>query len=247
METPLTLALTQVSYKLRLYVNFAESRSIADVIDGVLDYPTYYPLTSAFSTTSGNLSALSAMYKVIQSNFTNGAFQIGSFLENHDQPRFQSITTDVAVSCYLIDMSSSIIYLDRLQLVKNAMTFPFMNDGIPILYYGQQKPPLYRSVSNLSKAKSRVIRVVMSLTIVRRTSHPGSELYDATNLDRPSQTLVHCLLDKQHPCGARNGPKRCKETCARLGFLLLIHSGKSNAIYLQIDFSSLICSIRIVA
>jgi len=43
-----------------------------------------------------------------------------SFLENHDQPRFQSLTQDQS-------------------LVKNAIAWTFVNDGIPILYYGQEQ------------------------------------------------------------------------------------------------------------
>ena len=43
-----------------------------------------------------------------------------AFLENHDQPRFQSMTQDQA-------------------LVKNAMTWTFVTDGVPILYYGQEQ------------------------------------------------------------------------------------------------------------
>jgi alpha-amylase len=42
------------------------------------------------------------------------------FLENHDQPRFQSLTTDQS-------------------LVKNAMAWSFITDGVPILYYGQEQ------------------------------------------------------------------------------------------------------------
>lgn len=43
-----------------------------------------------------------------------------TFLENHDQPRFQSITTDQS-------------------LVKNAMAWSFITDGVPIIYYGQEQ------------------------------------------------------------------------------------------------------------
>lgn len=43
-----------------------------------------------------------------------------SFLENHDQPRFQSLTKDQS-------------------LVKNAMAWSFITDGVPILYYGQEQ------------------------------------------------------------------------------------------------------------
>jgi alpha-amylase len=77
-------------------------------------------LTAAFSTPQGNLSALTASVVASQGAYKNGTFMTGSFLENHDQPRFQSLTQDQS-------------------LVKNAMTWPFMHDGIPILYYGQEQ------------------------------------------------------------------------------------------------------------
>jgi len=41
-----------------------------------------------------------------------------AFLENHDQPGFQSLTTDQG-------------------LVKNAMACLFVTGGVSILYYGQ--------------------------------------------------------------------------------------------------------------
>ncbi|GBE87192.1 Alpha-amylase A type-3 [Sparassis crispa] len=96
---------------------FAQS---AEVIDSVLDYPAWFPLTSGFQSTSGNLSALAETVQAAQGSYKDGQFVTGSFLENHDQPRFQSLTQDQA-------------------LVKNAMTWPFVQDGIPILYYGQEQ------------------------------------------------------------------------------------------------------------
>lgn len=63
----------------------------------MLDYPTFYPLTSAFVSTSGNLSALVAAVQQAQASYKNGEFMTGSFLENQDNPRFQSQTQDQAV------------------------------------------------------------------------------------------------------------------------------------------------------
>ncbi|OSC98372.1 glycoside hydrolase family 13 protein [Trametes coccinea BRFM310] len=91
-----------------------------EVLDSVLDYPTWFPLVAAFQTTGGNLSALSATVQQAQSAYKNGEFMTGSFLENHDQPRFQSLTQDDA-------------------LIRNAMTWPFVQDGVPIMYYGQEQ------------------------------------------------------------------------------------------------------------
>ncbi|KAI0742260.1 alpha-amylase [Daedaleopsis nitida] len=90
------------------------------VIDAVLDYPTWFPLITAFQNTTGNLTALAAKVWEAQAVYKNGEMLTGSFLENHDQPRFQSITQDEA-------------------LIRNAMAWPFVQDGIPILYYGQEQ------------------------------------------------------------------------------------------------------------
>ncbi|KAI0070668.1 glycoside hydrolase family 13 protein [Panus rudis PR-1116 ss-1] len=89
-------------------------------LSAALDYPAYFALTTGFQSTSGNLSALAAVVQSGQSVYNNGEHYMGSFLENHDNPRFQSLTQDEA-------------------LVKNAMTWPFIQDGIPILYYGQEQ------------------------------------------------------------------------------------------------------------
>lgn len=70
----------------------------ADVVDSVFDYPTWFPLVAAFSSPAGNMSALAETATRTQNTYKNGAFLTGSFLENHDQPRFQSITQDQAVS-----------------------------------------------------------------------------------------------------------------------------------------------------
>jgi alpha-amylase len=45
---------------------------------------------------------------------------LGSFLENHDNPRFASVTSDIA-------------------LAKNAIAFTILMDGIPIIYQGQEQ------------------------------------------------------------------------------------------------------------
>ncbi|KAH9926592.1 alpha-amylase [Epithele typhae] len=90
------------------------------VLDGVLDYPMWFPLVAAFQTSFGNLSLLAQTFTTSQSSYKNAQFHSGSFLENQDQPRFQSLATDQS-------------------LVKNAMAWPFIQDGIPILYYGQEQ------------------------------------------------------------------------------------------------------------
>ncbi len=45
---------------------------------------------------------------------------LGTFLENHDNPRFPSLTGDLA-------------------LTKNAIAFTILSDGVPIIYQGQEQ------------------------------------------------------------------------------------------------------------
>ena len=66
-------------------------------MDSVLDYPTWFSLTAAFRHNTGNLTALAATVWQSQASYQNGELMTGSFLENHDQPRFQSLTQDGAV------------------------------------------------------------------------------------------------------------------------------------------------------
>ena len=82
--------------------------SPAEVLDSVLDYPTWFPLVAAFQTTGGNLSALAVTVQQAQSSYKKGEFMTGSFLENHDQPRFPSLTQDQAVYMILSPMNHAL-------------------------------------------------------------------------------------------------------------------------------------------
>lgn len=67
------------------------------VMDAVLDYPTWFELVPAFTSPEGDLDALKNIVQQSQNEYTSGAFMTGAFLENHDQPRFGSLTDDRAV------------------------------------------------------------------------------------------------------------------------------------------------------
>ncbi|KAM5531186.1 hypothetical protein V8D89_015156 [Ganoderma adspersum] len=107
------------------------------VLDGVLDYPTWYSLVTAFANSTGNITDLATKVWDSQARYRTGEFLVGSFLDNHDNPRFMSFVKDHA-------------------LIRNAMAWPFVQDGIPILYQGQEqsftggKDPLNREALWLS-------------------------------------------------------------------------------------------------
>jgi alpha-amylase len=67
------------------------------VMNAVLDYPTWFELVPAFVSPEGDFNALKTVVQQTQSGYTSGAFMTGSFLENHDHPRFGSLTSDPAV------------------------------------------------------------------------------------------------------------------------------------------------------
>lgn len=86
---------------------------------GVLNYPTYYTITQAFQSTGGNIGNLVKGVNQMRTTCSDTTL-LGSFLENHDQPRFPSYTSDVS-------------------LTKNAIAFAMLQDGIPIVYQGQEQ------------------------------------------------------------------------------------------------------------
>ncbi|KAF9235849.1 glycoside hydrolase family 13 protein [Melanogaster broomeanus] len=88
-----------------------------EVMDAVIDYPTWFELAPAFLSPQDDFNALKDIVKQSQDLYTGGTFMTGSFLENHAHPRFGSLTNDTARQA-------------------NALVWPFIHDGIPILYYG---------------------------------------------------------------------------------------------------------------
>ncbi|KAL2826977.1 glycoside hydrolase superfamily [Aspergillus cavernicola] len=88
-------------------------------MDGVMNYPVYYPLRAAFTSSSGNMGDLYNMVYTVSSSCKDPTL-LGSFSENHDNARFPSITQDFS-------------------LAKNVLAFVFFSDGIPIIYAGQEQ------------------------------------------------------------------------------------------------------------
>jgi alpha-amylase len=72
----------------------------------------YYWITQAFESTSGSISNLVNGINQMKDTCSDTTL-LGSFLENHDQPRFASYTSDYS-------------------LAKNAIAFSILQDGIPI-------------------------------------------------------------------------------------------------------------------
>ncbi|KAI6137178.1 glycoside hydrolase family 13 protein [Pisolithus sp. B1] len=150
----------EVSLYINLMARATQVTSKTEVMDAVLDYPTWFKLVPAFSSPQGNLSSVS---------YESGAFMTGAFLENHDQPRFGSITNDSA-------------------LRANAMVWPFIYDGIPVLYYGQEQgfsggavpnnhEPLWRTGYNTSHL---YYKMITSLNLARKAAINSGDYFLTT-------------------------------------------------------------------
>ncbi|KAI7367802.1 alpha-amylase [Hortaea werneckii] len=90
-----------------------------DYMPGVMNYGQYFPLVNAFKSTSGSISSLANTINSVKAECTDMSL-VGSFSENHDQPRFASLNGDMA-------------------LARNIITYTMLADGIPIIYEGQEQ------------------------------------------------------------------------------------------------------------
>ncbi|KAK0287101.1 hypothetical protein LTS00_010139 [Friedmanniomyces endolithicus] len=131
-------------------------------LPGVMNYATYFPLVAAFESTSGSISGLANMINTVKADCRDTSI-IGTFSENHDQPRFASLTGDMA-------------------LARNVISYTMLADGVPIIYQGQEQhynalggssdpfnrealwfsdyntnAPLYGLIATLNKARKHAI------------------------------------------------------------------------------------------
>ncbi|KDQ60585.1 glycoside hydrolase family 13 protein [Jaapia argillacea MUCL 33604] len=89
-------------------------------LDSILNYPLYTALIAGFTIPGpGNMSGLAEVVAQSKELFHDTGV-LGNFLENQDVPRWHNQSVDP-------------------QSMYNAMTFAFMSDGIPIVYYGQEQ------------------------------------------------------------------------------------------------------------
>ncbi|GKT86254.1 alpha-amylase 1 [Colletotrichum tofieldiae] len=81
------------------------------------NYIEYYPLNTVFF--NGDMNELADWRSQARDGCTD-IFALGSFVENHDMPRFAVYDEDIA-------------------LAKNAMAYILLTDGIPTVYQGQEQ------------------------------------------------------------------------------------------------------------
>lgn len=124
-------------------------------LDGLLNYPLYYPMIRAFQSSDGDMSALSLAISTIQKSCRDPTM-LGTFSENHDNARFLSFTNDT-------------------HLNMNVIAFTILAGGIPIVYQGQEQgfsggnDPLNREALWTSSfaTKSALYTLIASLNQIR--------------------------------------------------------------------------------
>ncbi|KAK7992516.1 glycoside hydrolase family 13 protein [Apiospora saccharicola] len=123
-------------------------------MQGLMNYPLFYWVQQTFSNPSATMDNLVNGINSMKGQADTTA--LGVFIENHDQKRFASLTSDMS-------------------LAKNAIAFTLLFDGIPILYQGQeqhfsggdtpnQREALWTSGYN---TKSELYQLVATLNQVR--------------------------------------------------------------------------------
>ncbi len=90
-------------------------------LESMLDYPLYFTINSVFASGSGNTQQIEKHYNNIAANYDPAAqMRLVTFLDNHDQARFMSVSGANA---------------SRLNL---ALAFLYTARGVPCLYYGTE-------------------------------------------------------------------------------------------------------------
>jgi len=92
---------------------------MTNALDSILNYPLWYAASNILSDPKASMTGMQAKYQE-NADSCQDTTLLGTFSENHDVSRFGNHTTDMA-------------------LLKNALAFTIMSDGIPIVYYGAEQ------------------------------------------------------------------------------------------------------------
>ncbi|KAK4145102.1 glycoside hydrolase [Dichotomopilus funicola] len=160
-----------------------------NLLPGMPNYLEYYPLNAAFL--GGSMTDLASMRNQAESA-CNDTTALGSFLENHDMPRFASQNEDIA-------------------LARNAMTYILLNDGIPTVYQGQEqhfkgnstpfnREPLWSSGYN---TEAPLYVLTATLNKVRNAAIKASPEKYATTMSTTLWSDVNHLCLRKGPDGSQ--------------------------------------------
>ncbi|KAH7039737.1 alpha-amylase [Microdochium trichocladiopsis] len=87
-------------------------------IDGVLNYAAYYWIRRAFASDTATVNELISEANSFRNQMDTS--KLGTFIENHDNPRYPTVTSDSG-------------------RIKTAIAYTILSDGIPIIYQGQEQ------------------------------------------------------------------------------------------------------------
>nr|WRH23614.1 alpha-amylase [Naematelia aurantialba] len=157
-----------------------------EAMGSLLDYATYWHIKTTFMDTTRTMSELVDMIGKVHRLLPDPT-ALGSFLDNHDFPRFAGEVGDPA-------------------LVRNAAVFPFVYDGFPIVYMGQEHgltgghDPYNREAIWLhgydpDMAMYQLFKILNQARRTAITSHPAY----LTTLCRPHQVTNHTLALSKPP------------------------------------------------
>ncbi|CAK5279384.1 unnamed protein product [Mycena citricolor] len=186
-----------------------------DALPSVLNYPTYHALVSAFALPGPqNMSALVDILNQSNAQYTVRLIcsRLGNFLENQDNPRWGNLSVDP-------------------QSLYNAMTYTFLSDGIPIVYYGQEqgfhgnsdpynREPLWPSnytnttalqlITSLNQMRNYLVNTsdwaTQKMNVLASDSNgiafqKGHAVVILTNIGSPSQNLTNIAFKSPWPPG----------------------------------------------
>ncbi|OXV11997.1 hypothetical protein Egran_00242 [Elaphomyces granulatus] len=208
--------------------NVTAACSLQGQLNGMLNYPLYYALTGAFNSTNGSLSDLMTTVNRVNSSCKD-IFELGTFSENHDVPRFASYTNDLSVSRHPKQNKETTIYKEMKQRRKQkalmVSSWPVTLSHILylemesqlVIYNGQEQHysgafnPVNREAVWLSSYNENapLYKVIQSLNQIR--SHAAGNGSQFTESSEPSQDYIEYLsypfITQTHILALRKGFK----------------------------------------
>jgi alpha-amylase len=132
-----------------------------NALSGTFNYPLWYSMRTTLLNVSQPMSGLQSRFDQLVDGCQDTTL-LGTFVENQDVPRFAVNVTDISI-------------------LKNAMTFSMLTDGIPVIYYGAEQrftgaydpynrealwtsdyntsAPLYQHIKGINTARNAIANV----------------------------------------------------------------------------------------
>jgi len=139
------------------YDDLAYIASYQGAVDGVLNYALYTALRNSFLH-EGSMKSIESYYDAAHATWLDISV-IGNFINNHDNPRFLSIS-------------------DNLKAFKAALGFTIASVGVPMVYYGDEhafsggQDPLNReTLWGHMNTDSEIYQFLKALNTFRKNTH----------------------------------------------------------------------------